>query len=49
MKAEKPIITNLTNLDRLPPSGFTLVALPLRIVEVCTTVPCRVVAVMTTV
>jgi len=45
-KAEIPIIANLTNLDRLPRGGFTLVALPLRIVGVCT-VPCRVVAVMT--
>lgn len=42
-KAEIPIIANLTNLNRLPPAGFTLIVLPLNIRGVCT-VPCRVVA-----
>jgi len=44
-QAEIPIIANLRNLDRLPERGFTLVALPLHVVGVCT-VPCRVVAIV---
>ncbi len=40
-----PIIANITNLDLLPVDGFTLMALPLAVVGVCT-VPCRVVAIM---
>ena len=44
-KAKIPIIANITNLDKLPSSGFTLITLPLKIEGVCT-VPARVVAVI---
>ncbi len=40
-----PIIANITNLDRLPADGFTLIALPIAVAGVCT-VPCRVIAVL---
>ncbi len=43
-KAQIPIIANIKNLDQLPPDGFTLITLPLKITGICT-VPCRVVAV----
>jgi len=42
-KAEIPIIANITNLDLLPRTGFTLIVLPLKISDICT-VPCRIVA-----
>ncbi len=44
-KAEIPIVANLLNLDKLPESGFTVIALPLRMAGVCA-VPCRVVAML---
>lgn len=46
-KAEIPIIANITNLDLLPRTGFTLIVLPLKISGICT-VPCRVTAILTT-
>jgi len=44
-KADIPIIANITNLDKLPQSGFTLIVLPLKIEGVCT-VPARVAAIL---
>jgi len=42
-EAEIPIIANVTNLDKLPGDGFTLIVMPLSVEGVCT-VPCRVAA-----
>ena len=44
-KAEIPIIANITNLDKLPESGFTLVVMPLKIAGICTC-PARVIAII---
>jgi hypothetical protein len=44
-KAEIPIIANITNLDKLPEGGFTLVVLPLKITGICTC-PARVIAII---
>jgi len=44
-KAEIPIIANITNLDKLSESGFTLVVMPLKIAGVCTC-PARVIAIV---
>jgi len=42
-KADIPIIANITNLDKLPESGFTLIVMPLKIAGICTC-PARVAA-----
>ena len=44
-KAEIPIIANITNLDKLPESGFTLIVMPLKIAGICTC-PARVIAIV---
>ena len=44
-KAEIPIIANITNLNKLPESGFTLVVMPLKIAGICTC-PARVIAII---
>ena len=44
-RGDIPIIANITNLDLLSDSGFTVIALPLHVEGVCT-VPCRVIAVI---
>lgn len=44
-KAEIPIIANITNLDKLPERGFTLVVMPLKVAGICTC-PARVVAIV---
>jgi kynurenine formamidase len=44
-KAEIPIVARLENLDLLPAAGFDVIALPLKIENVCTA-PCRVIAVI---
>ena len=44
-KAEIPIIANITNLDKLPESGFTLIVMPLKISGICTC-PARVIAIL---
>ncbi len=44
-KAEIAIIANITNLDKLPESGFTLVVMPLKVAGICTC-PARVVAIV---
>lgn len=44
-KAEIAIIANITNLDKLPESGFVLVVMPLKVAGICTC-PARVVAIM---
>ncbi|OHB55878.1 MAG: hypothetical protein A2Y12_04725 [Planctomycetes bacterium GWF2_42_9] len=42
--AQIPIVAGLTNLDQLPQSEFQVIALPLKIENICT-VPCRVIAI----
>ncbi len=44
-KAEIPIIANITNLDKVPESGFTLVVMPLKVAGICTC-PARVIAII---
>jgi kynurenine formamidase len=44
-KAQIPIIANITNLDKLPERGFTLVVMPLKITGICTC-PARVMAIV---
>jgi kynurenine formamidase len=44
-KAEIPIIVNITNLDKLPERGFTLIVMPLKIAGICTC-PARVIAII---
>lgn len=39
-KAEIPIIANITNLDKLPERGFTLIVMPLKIAGICTCRTC---------
>ncbi len=43
-KAEIPIVANITNLDKLPESGFELIVMPLKIACICTC-PARVIAI----
>ncbi len=44
-KAEIPIIANITNLDKLPEAGFTLVVMPLKVTGICTC-PARAIAIV---
>ena len=44
-KAEIPIIANITNLNKLPESDFTLIVMPLKISGICTC-PARAIAIV---